>query len=246
MFFDEINMASEEMQKAVQHFVLTGKIGKRYTKPAGVKIVAAGNREEDNAMVIPLPSPLASRFDHVEILPDVDVWVEYEVSQGLNPDVLGFIQFRRDLLYKPMDTVAFPNPRAWERAAKRISNLEENSIESAMAMSVGTAAANEFYLWRKLYRDVRVNEIFNGRFPDLSNSDESLKYAIVTAIAGYLKDKTISNKQIGNLSNFLLNHLPTEYHAVLFRLIPANRVMKILTAPEMQTVASRLASKLVQ
>ena len=64
-----------------------------------------------------MPTPLASRFVHLEIRVDATDWCAWGAANGIAPEVLFFIQMRPELLhaFNPQSTEkAFPCPRTWE------------------------------------------------------------------------------------------------------------------------------------
>jgi MoxR-like ATPase len=71
LFLDELNMAPPAMQGIAQQLILDRKVGS-YTVPPNWFIWAAGNRKEDRASVFEMPAPLANRFLHLTVLPDMD------------------------------------------------------------------------------------------------------------------------------------------------------------------------------
>ena len=67
-----------------------------------------------------MPTPLASRFVHLEIRVDAEDWLVWGAANGIAPEVLFFITYEPDLLhvFDPKSTErAFPTPRTWEFAS---------------------------------------------------------------------------------------------------------------------------------
>ena len=61
-------------QAAVYQLVLDRKVGE-YELPEGASLIACGNRESDRVVVNRMPTPLASRFVHLEIKVDAQDWL---------------------------------------------------------------------------------------------------------------------------------------------------------------------------
>ena len=63
---EELPTAVQMGQAAVYQLVLDRKVGE-YELPEGASLIACGNRESDRVVVHRMPTPLASRFVHLEI-----------------------------------------------------------------------------------------------------------------------------------------------------------------------------------
>ena len=69
IFLDELNSAAPAVQAAAYQLILNRRVG-QYHLPAGVAIVAAGNRDADKGVTYRMPAPLANRFVHIELRVD--------------------------------------------------------------------------------------------------------------------------------------------------------------------------------
>ena len=74
-------------QAAVYQLVLDRKVGE-YELPEGASLIAFGNRESDRVVVHRMPTPLASRFVHLEIKVDAQDWLARGAVKGIGPEVL--------------------------------------------------------------------------------------------------------------------------------------------------------------
>ena len=81
------------VQAALYQLVLDRSVGE-YELPEGASIIACGNRESDRGVVHRMPTPLASRFVHLEIRVDAPDWCSWGAANGISPEVLFFIQLR--------------------------------------------------------------------------------------------------------------------------------------------------------
>lgn len=178
LFLDEINLAPPVMQGMAQQLILDRKVGS-YTVPAGWFIFAAGNRKEDRASVFDMPAPLANRFLHLDVEPDLESFKAYALAQGFPEAIIAFLAFRPALLHRlDAQQPAWPSPRSWEMAARL------HVIGLDIAPAVGAAAAHEF--------DAFLSEL--GGLPDLEAilrgehesvpfpSEPSIGYAAVTGL----------------------------------------------------------------
>ena len=84
LFVDELNSAVPDVQKAFYSLILDRRLGD-YELPAGSRVVAAGNRIEDRALVRPMATALANRMLHVALEPNADAWLSWAAGAGWCP-----------------------------------------------------------------------------------------------------------------------------------------------------------------
>lgn len=146
LFLDEINVAPFSVMAAGYQLILDRKLGE-YTLPDGWKVIAAGNRSEDNANVTKFPAPLANRFVHVEIEPDEKVWRKWGIKEGIAEQIIAFLgKFPQHLYRFPKaGEKSFPTPRSWELASRLF--LLGQRIDTA----VGEGVASEFSAFIRVY-----------------------------------------------------------------------------------------------
>jgi MoxR-like ATPase len=174
LFLDELNMAPPALQGIAQQLVLDRRVG-AYTVPDGWFIWAAGNRKEDRAAIFEMPSPLANRFLHLEVLPDFEAFKDYALLRSFDERLLAFLSFRPTLLHKQdAHAPAWPSPRSWEMA----NRLLRDDLEIAPA--VGSGAASEFQTYIGLYASLPdMAPILEGRGAGISFPEEpSARYAL--------------------------------------------------------------------
>ena len=146
LFIDELNSAVPDVQKAFYSLILDRRLGD-YELPAGSRVMAAGNRVEDRALVRPMATALANRLIHVALEPNVDAWLSWATAAGVHPLVLAFIRARPDRLCEqpPSDaTPAYPTPRAWHLLSDAIGSVASTLWPALAAGSVGDRAGTEF------------------------------------------------------------------------------------------------------
>ncbi len=189
LFLDELNAAPPLVQASVYQLVLDRKLGE-YTLPDGWHIVAAGNRESDRSIAHTMPSALLSRFEHLELVPDLDSWRAWAFEAAIDPSVIAFLEFRPELLYRFTDrSKAFPCPRTWEMVSRVLPlPLSAAALERVLEGCVGPGPATEFSLFRRNLAELpRLEEIAAGR--DLLPSTPASGYAIVSGlVARYGRD----------------------------------------------------------
>jgi len=199
-----IEKAPVSVKNASLQLVLDRMIG-NYKLPNDWAICCAGNREEDGCFSQPLGSALANRMIHLEIEPDIDAWGAWARDNGVIEDVISFLYFRPDLLYKYTEENAFPTPRSWHIGSNLIQSVKSKSTQKELlTASVGKAAAGEFTVWNNVYRNVNPEEIFQGVMPNFSGKDQSFKYAVALAVAFHLKKRKGGIKKVEeNIAKFL-------------------------------------------
>lgn len=178
---DEYNMASTGMMALGQRLFLERRFGD-YRVPDNVIIWGAGNRKSDMAAVNEVPAPTNNRLAHYELDVDVEAWKIWASSAGLESDLIGFIEFRPELLHKfDKDKDAWPSPRSWEMADRRIKvNMDVEPV-------VGEGAAVDFRGYKKLLKTLpKITEIVSGRGAHIKFPEEpSQKYAVVAGLRQY-------------------------------------------------------------
>ena len=112
---EELPSALPMVQAALYQLVLDRKCGE-YELPEGAALIACGNREGDRGVVHRMPTPLASRFVHLEIRVDAADWCAWGAANGIAPEVLFFVSMRPELLH------AF-NPQSTEKAFSMSEDL---------------------------------------------------------------------------------------------------------------------------
>jgi hypothetical protein len=135
LFLDELNLAAPSVQHAAYQLILQRRLGS-YRLPEGWVCFAAGNRIEDRAHVIQLPSPLANRFVHLSVgVPPIEVWEEWARKNDILPEIIAFLAYDPDNLFQfdPNNvSTAYPTPRSWEFCSKLLkeSNILQKLIKS--------------------------------------------------------------------------------------------------------------------
>ena len=156
---EELPSAVPMVQAALYQLVLDRKVGE-YELPAGASLIACGNRESDRGVVHRMPTPLASRFVHLEIRVDADDWLAWGAAAGIAPEVLFYIQMRPDLLHSfdpQAKEKAFCCPRTWEIVSNVVNergNLDPTVERAVFRGTVGEAAAVEFSAFLKVWREL--------------------------------------------------------------------------------------------
>jgi len=214
LFIDELPTAPPATQNAFLQLLLDGRIGD-YELPKGWSLLCAGNRLTDSAAVYQMPSPVRNRMAHYELEPILQDWVEWAYKNNIHEDVIGFINFRPNLLSKfNADEYAFPTPRAWTMVSKKLhkSNTDEERLFYGVSSLVGDGAAGEFVAFKQIANKLPdIDKLVAN--PKLYKKDEdpALLYALTTAVATRATEHTMDNIMK------ICNKIPTEFQVVLLR-----------------------------
>ena len=145
LFLDEINAAPPSVSAAAYQLILDRRLGE-YEMPKNWAIFAAGNRQGDRGVTYAMPAPLANRFTHYHVEPNLDDWIGWALENGIDERIMGFLRFRPDLLFRydpAHNPEAFPSPRSWEyadRALKKFASrphLLTDTLQACVGDDVG-------------------------------------------------------------------------------------------------------------
>ena len=217
VFLDEIEKAPVSVKNASLQLVLDRRIGS-YLLPDDWAMICAGNREEDGCFSAPLGKALENRMIHFDVEPKVEDWAAWARDNGILEDIIGFLYFKSDLLYKNTDDHAFPTPRSWETGS-RLLRLAKGARErkELLQASVGTGAAQEFTVWQAVYKNVDPEAVFKGEMPNFDGQDQSFRYAVALAVAFHLRKRNGGIKKAEkNIAKFL-GMLTAELRVVFLR-----------------------------
>lgn len=182
LFLDEFLLAPPTMMQICQRLIYERKLGADYALPDRFLVVAAGNLLDDpRAQVNPLPAPTANRMAIFEVEPDLQSFRKYAIKEDLHPQILGFLGFRPNLLYREPGSgnQAFPTPRTWERASRLLK--ADLSIDCV----VGEAAAAEFDAYREVESSMPgLDAILEGEDTRELPDEPSVQHAVVAGLAG--------------------------------------------------------------
>lgn len=166
LFYDEINLAPEDMQGAVHQAIEERKLGaEEFTIAREVRQVAAGNEAKAGFHAKPLSIPMMTRLSpHIDFAPTVDEWVQHARERGFDPRVIAYIQQHPDALDQQRqvtsqtqlrDARGIATRRSWEKAsaiAQRISDPDLLAI--ALTGTVGKGPAAEMLTYLRTARGV--------------------------------------------------------------------------------------------
>jgi hypothetical protein len=188
LFLDEITSAPPSVSAAAYQLILDRRLG-AYEVPAGWAIFAAGNRQGDRGVTYTMPAPLANRFSHFEIEANLDDWVSWAYSNGIDERLIGFLRFRPERLFDfdpAHNPVAFPSPRSWEFAHRALQKFGDSPelLLATLQACVGPAAGLELNAFvENLERMPDLDAILRGEQVPVP-LEVDLQYAVASALVG--------------------------------------------------------------
>ena len=219
LFLDEVPAAPPAIQATSYQLVFDRCVGE-HKLGDGWYIVAAGNRETDAAVSYRVPSPLRNRFIHVEYELTVDDWSEWAIPRGIHPHVIGFVNFRRDLLFNfnPNSAErAFATPRTWEF----VSDLLHAGVFDSETIGgcVGSGVAVEFLAYVKLQEKMpNIEDILNGNLERLPQYDKTempgIQHSIIASVCSKISEVKNNDKRklmTDNAFRFAMDNFEPEF-----------------------------------
>ncbi len=250
VFLDELNAAVSKLHQAVAYqIVLEHRIGEFVFHPQTV-VMAAGNLEEDRAIVSTLSSALNNRFAHFVLRVDAKTWVEWAKEHGIDRMLISFIERHgEDVLYENTGDPAFASPRSWEMVSRVLKTVGLNERKRAVAACVGSAMAEYLFQQVKLFETFDAQAIIKeGRtvnFRTKPFAEPSIAQAAVFAVADLAcgKDGNADPDHLPNVVKFLRSPgLDPEFVMLFLRRVKekSNLYELLKTVPEFKAVAHDL------
>lgn len=227
ILLDEITSAPSDCQVAAYSIVLDRRIpNSNYVLPNGWLIVAAGNRSCDRAVVKTMSSALANRFIHFELEANAEDWVKWAILNEINPSVVGFINFRPELLFK-MDgqnlEQGWPSPRSWERVSNciRMFNGNTDIMRKVIYGLIGNGVGLEFMEFFKMSSEfdsileVMTNDKVDFELPEKADK----RYAVASAVIYHMWNGVDEKDQEKRVNGFfkVLMKMPNDFGAMMIR-----------------------------
>ena len=219
LFLDELLHAAPSVLAVAFQLVLDRRIGEHLLK-ANVRIVAASNRSQDRSGVGKLPTALANRFDHVEVIPDVRAWKTWAYAHGVDEAVIAYLSARPESLDQFASALktgdkSFPTPRAWAKLSQKMSLFEASPHFAGMATAcIGEAMATEFVAFvRNRERLIPFADILKNpqkcRVPQ--DGDVDVLYCLSALLVNRIDKENIEKVMI------YTQRLPLEYQVLVLK-----------------------------
>jgi hypothetical protein len=217
LLLDEITAAPPTVQASAYQLTLDRKVGE-HKLPDNVIILGAGNRLQDKGVAYKMPTPLANRMTHFEVVCDLDDWKGWAIPNGIHEMVLGFLNFRQNLLNKfdpSSDESAFPTPRSWSFVSKYLKIYK--NIDSAYPMiagSIGEGTAVELKAFAKVHGSLpNIDDLLNGKDIDFKADKPDIVYALSSALIS--RASKCTDAQLENMLSFITDGKLSKEFSVL-------------------------------
>jgi len=193
VFIDDLGQAPAAVQAACMQLLLARQInGKKISD--NITFLAATNRRQDRAGVTGILEPVKSRFYNIyELQPEKDDWIEWALAHDMPEEVIGFVNFRPDLLCTEeatSDIVNHPCPRTLAHAGDTIK-MGLTSMEDLSGV-VGEGCAVELTGFMKVFRELpSIDAIIMDPDSAPVPTDPSAQYAVVAALVGKVSKQNV-------------------------------------------------------
>lgn len=256
LFLDEINAAPPAIQASAYQLILDKKVG-TYELPKGWVVIAAGNRVSDRSVAYRLPTALANRFTHLEIVPRIDDWTSWAWKNEVDAYIISFLKMHPDLLIRfdpRSNDTAFPSPRSWAFVS-RLKKLRDQDLRlymSSVQGTVGDSSSQQFLAFLN-YRDELPDPeaILTDQAYEVPQTIDA-QYVLMAGLIRALKEN-ISEERISAFFRYVAqfeNSRFTDYSVVLvketynaFRQI--NRISDLTKHPEFDAWLDRNKSVMI-
>ena len=231
LFFDELSNAPIGVQHAAYRIILDREVQNGVRLPDGWQIIAAGNLKSDKTGAKGVAPALANRFaTHLEIVPSLDDFRAYAVNAGMNHQVLGFLSFKQDALYKfdPSKSgsdVAFASPRSWEQVSRILEvGYTDDELQLVLAGAVGKGVSTAFMTFRKYYGKLPdFDKIMDGTEEyTIPKNDAGIVFAVTSSIISCLSANADgSPKSVSRIKNIekLMKQLEPDFLVLIYKTI---------------------------
>jgi hypothetical protein len=213
ILFDEITAADRALQVAAYEIILDRRLGDLYQLPKGWLVMAAGNRNTDQAVAYSFSSALANRFCHLELEADVDSWTRWALQQDLVPEVIAFVRYQSDAFFNMEGDLerGWPSPRSWQRVSDVLQNkadLPEHLLHAMIHGLIGDGAAIEFIAFLRQQASLPpIEPMLTGQAPITIPEEPDLRFAFSSALVHNLwrhQPKQISEHRLERFFEIML------------------------------------------
>jgi len=194
LFIDELNIASQEIQKAFYSLILDKRIGE-YRLPPGSVIIGAGNRAHDAALAKQMPSALVNRMVHVHIKASPREWLVWAEQNGIHSWVVDYIRSRPTQLateVPPAKEEPFSTPRSWHCVSDALKSFGDEIAPNYLdALLFGCLTRDHALGFKAFLKQIRnkfsVHKILKGEesWPS-APEDRDLAYFLTQSLRDML------------------------------------------------------------
>lgn len=218
IFLDELPSAAPATQAAAYKLILDRMIG-QFHLHKNVAIIAAGNKETDNAIVHPLSTALQSRFVHLELGIHLGDWLDWAAGSQIDHRITSYLNFKSEHLYtfSPNHTdrtYACPRTWAFTDAIIKKGKVDPTKLENShlFAGAVSEGVGREFQEFCRIQNELPTLADIISRPETTHVSDDP---GITYAMTGFLANHA-TEQNLGQLLTYL-SRMPVEFQVICLR-----------------------------
>lgn len=222
LFFDEFNLARPNIQSMFYQLINDRQIGEHRLSD-GIYVIGAGNNAEDSNAVFDMSKPLLDRFEHIELdKPTLDEWTDWAMDNGVDADIVAFINFKPSALFYPTDDdKSFATPRGWEyfsKAYKQVKSKSDYDLIGKIGWTFVGGYGVEFASFVKLRISVDLKKILLNPESIKSFKSPDMIYTVVSSLVDYAREN-LGDSGILNQVAVAIDNAPVEYAVFGFRFL---------------------------
>lgn len=257
LVLEEINRVPSDTVSVLYPLLLEKRINGHNLAP-GWAIGVTMNPDTMNYLVNSLDDAMIDRFITIEVIADLEDYVEYSLKNQPNDDVLSYLQACPDMLLvtkKAADSTAlskYPTPRGWTKVQELLGHckLDAKLMRELVAGIVGTQAAASFYGYLanrhiripstqallEKYEMVRedIISLIQNKHMDIMN------YIIKKLVISFERNET---HRI-NLESFL-SDLPQELQVLFYKYLSVKRSDAVDALTENSKIFEMISDKII-
>lgn len=241
LIIEELSDATMDMQNPMCRVILDRYAGQMKLSDE-LYIIATGNRSADRSGATRLSTKLANRMRILDFDEDLDDWCAWAAGHGINPVLIGFINFRPALLseFDPKRD-RNPTPRAWEDVSRIPMGLEPAVYLEHCVGAVGEGAAAEWTGFLKVYEDLPdFDEIIRNPEKAELPKKPDVQYAVVAKLMLGASKKTFAKVYK------YVSRLPPDFMVMMMRDLSKNPDAQwVLRTPEWKDFCVKNTSVLI-
>lgn len=235
LFLDELNAAMPSVQVAAYKLILDRMVG-NHKLHKNVRIICAGNKATDNAVVNDLSSALRSRLITIEVEADAKNWLKWAENNGIDNRITAYITEYPERLFQfnpETDDGSFPCPRTWEMLSKIIKQLPDLTGYSELVVGIIGNAAHDFMPYAKYSKAVpKFKDILDGTAKIDPKAPVGVVYMTIGSIISNIDENTPATDIECERITKCLHTYGSEYlTAFNSRLINVNKQQHLLKFP---------------
>ncbi len=215
IFLDELTSAPMAVQSASYKLILDRMVG-QHPMHKNVVMVAAGNRTEDNAIVMDISTALQSRMAWIDMVVDKEDWLDWAMEHKMHHFITDYIKFKPSALYtfKPDHTDhTYACPRSWEFANRLMPLLnDKQDFLPLLSGVISEGVAREFIGFTRVYKELPKIEAITSD-PDTVHIPQ--EPSVLFALSGSLANHATKDN-IGKLMKYI-QRMPEEFQVVTLK-----------------------------